>query len=205
MATGEPFFKEIFGKAWATMPIVFHKHYANRTYCDDEVIVKGQMNIWQSPIMRPMSFLFRLTKTLIPITAKDVPAKVTFKTRTDSDNFWYHREVDLRHGEKFSFISYLEPMGDNEVIEWTGAGIGWHSTFEFSANRVQLRHLGYRFKLGKFEFPLPLTWLFGRPYAFEQAISDTKFEMEMVIDHKLFGRIYSYAGQFEIKDICLAK
>ncbi|MFT6659142.1 DUF4166 domain-containing protein [Maritalea sp.] len=205
MAEADPFFMEIFGNAWATMPDVFHKHYANRAFCDDAVKVTGTMSIWQSPIMRPAAFLFRWTKTLIPVTAENLAAEVIFRTRSDSDKFWYDRTVRLQGGETLNFVSYLEPKGGNQVVEWTGSGIGWHSTFQFEDNRVHLRHLGYRFRLGKLDFPLPLTWLFGTPSAWEEAISETEFKMEMTIDHAVFGRIYSYTGQFEIKDIALAK
>lgn len=205
MAKAAPFFSDIFGAAWDEMPSVFHKHYANRSYNDDLVRVRGNMSVWQSWLIRPFSFLFSFTGTLIPVCADDLAAEVVFRTRTDSNRFWYDRRVTLEGGKHLNFVSYLEKKGGNQVVEWTGIGVGWHSTFEFKNNRVLLRHLGYRFRIGNADLPLPLSWIFGKPAAWEEAISDKEFQMEMVIDHFMFGRIYSYSGRFKIEDVSLAQ
>jgi len=205
MAKAAPFFKEIFGAAWDTMPKVFHKHYANRAGRDDVVRVSGTMSIWQSRLIRPFSFLFAWTGTLIPVCADDLAAEVVFSTHTDANRFWYDRRVKLANGKRLQFVSYLEKRGGNQVVEWTGIGVGWHSTFEFRNDRVILSHLGYRFRIGSVDFALPFSWVFGKPSAWEKAVSDTEFQMEMVIDHFAFGRIYSYSGHFRIRDISLAQ
>lgn len=205
MSSAAPFFKEIFGAAWDTMPKVFHKHYANRAGQNDLVRVVGSMSIWQSRLFRPFSFFFAWTGTLIPVCDDDLAAEVVFRTRTDTNRFWYDRRVRLKDGKQMNFVSYLEKRGGNQVVEWTGIGVGWHSTFEFRNDRVILSHLGYRFRFGNFDFPLPLSWGFGKPSAWEEAISDNEFQMEMVIDHFIFGRIYSYAGRFKIEDISFAQ
>ncbi len=67
MSENEPFFEKIFGEDWATMPEVFHAHYANRTHRDDVVRVTGLMDIRQSWLMRLAAPLFRMTKTLVPV------------------------------------------------------------------------------------------------------------------------------------------
>jgi len=73
-------------------------------------------------------------------------------------------------------------MGGNEVTEWTGAGIGWHSTFHFDGTRVRLT-----------------------PSAWEEAVDDTNFKMEMTIRHWMIGQIYSYSGTFKITEVSLAQ
>lgn len=94
-------------------------------------------------------------------------------------------------------------MGANQVTEWTCAGIGWHSTFSFDGAHVRLGHIGYRLKVGGLTMPLPVTWLFGVPSAWEEAIDDTHFRMGMTIQHWLFGFLYSYSGTFEISEVTL--
>ncbi len=203
MASNRPFFEKIFGENWATMPAVFHAHYANRTHKDDIVLVTGTMDIRQSWVMRLVAPLFRITKTLVPIDRKDIDTEVIFRTHIDSDDFWYHRHFRLGETDTYSFVSRLEHMGGNQVTEWTGAGIGWHSTFSFDGTHVRLGHIGYRLKVGRLTMPLPVTWLFGVPSAFEEAIDDTHFHMEMTIQHWLFGFLYSYSGTFEISEVTL--
>ncbi|WP_367180976.1 DUF4166 domain-containing protein [uncultured Roseobacter sp.] len=67
----------------------------------------------------------------------------------------------------------------------------------------RLEHIGYRFKLGRLTMRLPVTWLFGVPSAWEEAIDGTHFRMEMTIQHWLFGYLYSYSGAFEIDEVTL--
>lgn len=185
------------------MPAVFHAHYANRANREDVVRASGTMRIWQSPWMRPAAILFRWTQTLVPVTEDGVSTQVTFKTHTGSHAFWYDRRFTLRDGRTMTFVSRMEPRRGNEVVEWTGSGIGWHATFSFQDNRVRLRHLGYRMRLGRFDIALPMAWLVGRPVAWEEAFSDTEFRMEMTIEHPLLGRLYSYSGTFRIEEIAL--
>ncbi|MBV1903512.1 MAG: DUF4166 domain-containing protein [Marinosulfonomonas sp.] len=203
MTENEPFFERIFGEDWATMPTVFHAHYANRTRKDDVVRVTGPMDIRQSWLMRLAAPLFRMTKTLVPVDRKGVDTEVIFRTHADSDGFWYHRHFRLGAGDTYEFVSRLEHMGGNQVTEWTGAGVGWHSTFAFDGGRVRLDHIGYRLKLGGLTMRLPVTWLFGVPSAWEEAIDDAHFRMEMTIQHWLFGFLYSYSGAFKISEVTL--
>ena len=204
MAGNGPLFEEIFGEDWASMPAVFHSHYANRTHKDDVVRVTGAMDIRQSWLMRLAAPLFRMTKTLVPVDRKGIEPEVIFRTQSDSACFWYHRHFSVDEGDTYTFVSRLERMGGNQVTEWTGAGIGWHSTFTFDGSRVRLDHIGYRLKLGRLTIPLPVTWLFGIPSAWEQAIDDKHFRMEMTIRHWLFGLLYSYSGEFKIIEVNLA-
>ena len=204
MAEKRPFFEEIFGADWARLPAVFHRHYANQKGTQDVVRVVGKMDVHQSWIMRLAAPLFWLTKTLVPINRRNIDTEVLFCTHAENDYFWYHRHFKLSADQTYSFVSRLEHMHGNEVTEWTGAGIGWHSAFAFDGSRVQLEHLGYRFKLGRFRCALPVTWLFGAPSAWEEAIDDTQFNMEMTIQHWLFGELYSYKGTFEIAEVTYA-
>lgn len=205
MAYKTPVFEEIFGDAWFTMPSVFRLHYANRKRSEDSVRVTGLMNIWQSPLLRPFAMLFRATGTLVPVTQDDVETEVVFRTQRDSQCFWYDRAFKFRDGSLYRFISRLEPVGGNEVIEWTGALIGWHSTFVYDGKRVRLEHVGYRLRIGRWHLRLPVTWLFGKPSAWEEAIDDKRFQMEMMINHPIFGLLYRYSGWFEIVEVNLAK
>lgn len=178
------------------MPAVFHAHYANRPHQDDVVCVAGLMDLQQSWLMRLVAPVFRMTKTLVPVDRSGIETEVAFRTHVDRDGFWYHRHFRLGDGHTYSFVSRLEHSGGNQVTEWTGAGIGWHSTFKFDGMRVQLAHISYRLKLGRFTAPLPLTWLFGVPSAWEEAVDESRFKMEMTIQYWIFGFLYSYSGEF---------
>ncbi|MEX0340181.1 MAG: DUF4166 domain-containing protein [Arenibacterium sp.] len=203
MSKDEPFFEAVFGEDWASMPPVFHAHYANRKGRNDVVRVTGLMDIRQSGLMRLAAPLFRLTKTLVPVDQVGIDTDVIFRTRSDSEGFWYHRRFRLSADSTYEFVSRLEHVGGDRVTEWTRSGIGWLSTFTFDGTRVRLTHLGYRFKLGKLTMRLPMTWLFGVPSAWEEPINDHRFRMEMRIQHWLFGCLYSYSGEFTVSEVTL--
>ena len=59
-------------------------------------------------------------------------------------------------------------------------------------------HGGYVFCLGKYLIPIPLSLLIGRSSAFETAVSDQRFNMQVRLDHALFGKIFQYDGYFDI-------
>ncbi|GAA6176464.1 hypothetical protein [Sulfitobacter pacificus] len=85
----------------------------------------------------------RLTKTLVPVHRKDVETEVIFRTQAGRNGFWFHRHFTLGPNTIFKFVSCLEQMGGNQVIEWMGSLIGWHPTFAYKGDRVQLDHVGY--------------------------------------------------------------
>ncbi len=87
MADKGPLFEEIFGEDWASMPAVFHNHYANRTHKEDVVRVAGAMNVRQSWLIRLAAPFFLATKTLIPIDRDGIETEVIFRTQSDSDCF----------------------------------------------------------------------------------------------------------------------
>ena len=191
-------FAPIFGDSWVALPPVFRAHYANRPYSDDLTIVRGKMHVRLSPWVRMVSPLLRLTRTLVPKAGEDVAVTVKFCSERDSDVFRFEREFVFGDGECHRFISRMQPVGGNEVIEWTGSGIGWHAAYSHTAGKVILSHLGYRLKLFGRMFSLPSRWLFGEAEAHETAIDAITFAMEMRIRHPLFGEIYGYGGRFEL-------
>ena len=97
----------------------------------------------------------------------------------------------------------MEPIGGNEVIEWTASGLGWRAAYTYENDRVILRHRGYCIKLFGKRIALPLSALFGSANAEEWVISDNEFGMFMSIKHPIFGELYSYGGTFEIVELKL--
>jgi len=198
-----PTFRPIFGDTWGDLPPVMHKHYANRPFTGDEVIVEGLMEVKIHWLVKLFAPLFAISKTLVPKAGKNVKVSVKFKSRQDSNLFCFDREFSFDDGKDYRFFSRMEPIGGNEVVEWTASGLGWRATYSYENNRVILRHRGYCIKLFGARIALPLTPLFGSANAEEWVISDSEFGMFMNIKHLLFGELYSYGGTFEIAEMRL--
>jgi len=195
---GQPIFRSIFGESWKMLPPVFKAHYANRPFCEDVTLVRGTMYVRLSGVYRLASPIFHLTKTLVPRSGEKVDVTVRFKSESDSRVFRFEREFVFPDGKSYRFVSRMEPVGNNEVVEWTGSGIGWHAAYSYRKERVLLEHIGYRFKLFGFQVRLPLTFVLGMPSAEEQMIDDKSFSMQMQIHNPIFGKVYSYGGTFRL-------
>jgi hypothetical protein len=191
-------FAPIFAESWAELPPVFRAHYANRPYSNDVTIVRGTMNVWLSFPVRLVAPLLRLTGTLVPRVGKEVAVTVKFCSETDSNVFRFEREFVFPDGQSHCFISRMQPVGCNQVVEWTDSGIGWHAAYSYREGKVSLNHLGYRLRLFGRVFRLPSRWLFGEAGAHETVIDEKSFSMRMQIRHPLFGELYCYGGRFEL-------
>jgi hypothetical protein len=198
-----PTFQPIFGDTWSHLPQVMHNHYANRPFTNDVVIVEGLMEVKIHWLVKLFGPLFTITKTLVPKAGKAVEVTVKFKREADSNVYCFDREFLFQDGSAYRFFSRMEPVGGNQVVEWTSSGIGWRAAYTFENDRVVLRHRGYCIQVFGKRISLPLTALFGHANAEEHAISDNEFAMTMSIRHPLFGELYSYSGTFEIAKMIL--
>jgi hypothetical protein len=193
----DPIFKDIFGTAWEAMPIVFKKHYQNRPYCNDITQTNGIMSVYIAPFLRPLTPLIALSQTLISQSGNNIKTIVKFKSNENDNCFRFEREFEF-NDKKRCFNSKMEPIGDNQLIEWTQSGIGWGCAFVYNDNKISLLHRGYFVKLFGKNIRLPIELFVGKGYAYEQAKSNNAFDMYMEIKHSLFGKIYSYSGTFYI-------
>ncbi len=199
----QPTFLPIFGATWDNLAPVMLKHYANRPFTNDEVIVEGLMEVRIHWLVKLFAPLFAISKTLVPKAGKDVKVSVKYKSQPKSNLFCFDREFLFEDGKKYQFFSRMEPIGGNEVVEWTASGLGWRATYSFENNRVILRHRGYCIRVFGKRIALPLTLLFGSANAHEWAISGNEFGMFMNIRHPLMGELYAYGGTFEIAEMRL--
>lgn len=196
-------FQSIFGIDWDKLPAVFQKHYANRAYSNDRITVVGVMKIEISILFRLLSPFMRLFSTLVPEAGKNIPVTVFFESEHNSDAFCLNRLFHFPGKKTYQFRSRMVRIGQDEMIEFTKIGIGWHARYQYENHKVRLEHRGYKVQLFNKILPLPLEWFFGKAYAEEKAIDDNSFSMLMEIRHWLFGTVYSYSGIFKVSEVTL--
>ncbi|NRA88958.1 MAG: DUF4166 domain-containing protein [Rhizobiales bacterium] len=200
MQKKEPIFKSVFNEQWDNLPPIMLKHYANRPYSNDSYIATGKMDIEFSWLMQIAAPLLTLFGTLVPIKGRDIKTTVTFNSEIDSPAFRLDRIFNFDDKKPFVFESKLIQVEKNIMLEIMKSGICWKHQFSFEDNKVVLKHIGYYVLIFEKLIPLPISWLFGKGYAEEWAISDNEFKMKMMIEHPIFGTIYTYSGQFKIED-----
>ena len=65
-----------------------------------------------------------------------------------------------------------------------------------------MQQIGYSLYIFNRCIPPPLlSWLIGKPYAEETAIDDSSFAMLLILQHPLFGKLFTYKGKFTIMDV----
>jgi|AntRauTorcE11897_2_1112592.scaffolds.fasta_scaffold00112_9 hypothetical protein len=196
----EPIFKNIFAEDWDILPPVIKKHYANRPYSSDIVIIKGTLDVMCKGPVKWLSPLLWMMRGIPPHNEQNVPVTVTFRSEPESKAFVFDRDFDFKTRKPYHFKSHMLQVEGNEVVEIMPFGIGWRMNYLWQDNKVILKHKGYVLHLFGHFMPLPLTVLIGKGYAEERAVDDNTFEMSMQIMHPVWGKIYGYKGRFSFRD-----
>jgi hypothetical protein len=198
-----PIFQPVFGDDWPQLPPVLQQHYANRPYTRDVITFEGSMAITASPLARALSPLLRLSGALVPYEGSDIPVTVHFRSEPDSAAYGFDREFRFPGRKPYRFRSRMLAAGANEVIELMRSGLGWRAACRSQDGKVIMQHRGYALRIFGRLLPLPFGLLLGRVYAEEEALTDDRYRMYMEIRHPWFGRIYTYSGEFTLKQINL--
>jgi len=201
--THDPIFKAVFEPRWDALPAALKIHYANRPYSLDVVKVHGALDISVSPLMRIFAPILTWAGLMPPYAGMQIPVTVYFRSCKDSAIFCFDRTFYYPGRTPYHFRSQMTLAGGDEVIEFMNLGIGWRAAYRCEDDKVMMQHKGYVWRIYGLKIPMPFHLIFGRGYAFEQAISATAFRMNMEIHHPWFGVIYQYRGTFEIIEVQL--
>lgn len=193
-----PIFKSILGESWNQLPIIMHKHYANRPYSDDITTVEGTLDVMCAGPIKWFSPIFQLMGSVPPFNERDVPVTVQFKSNKHTKEFHFNRIFHFKNCKPYCFQSRMVHTSGNEVIEIMRFGLGWKMHFLWEDNCIKLKHKGYILKLFGCFIPLPLTIVLGAGHAIEIALDDNSFEMCVEITHPWWGKIYGYRGRFHM-------
>lgn len=193
-----PLIQKIYGDQAKEIPKILQDRYSNRPYSKDTLLLKGEMTINLSKPFRVLSPLFRLAGALVPYPAEKIPVTVEFVSDEKSDSILMHRTFYYPDIPPYHFCSRVIYIKDNIVIELMRFGFASKLIYTFDKDTIVMSYGGYVLRLGKWLIPMPLGFLIGRFYAFEKAVSDDKFNMEVKMVHPLFGTIFQYDGYFKI-------
>ena len=194
----EPIFKSIFGSAWDDLPPVIRKHYANRPYTNDKVIVEGILDTMCGGPIKAFSWLFWLLGGIPPHTEQNVPVTVNFDSARDTKAFHFNRIFHFKRVKPYCFRSRMIQIKGNDVVEIMRFGIGWRMNYVWEDGRVKLKHKGYMANLFGHSIPVPLTIFMGEGYAEEIPVDDDHFDMFVHMTHPWWGKFYEYRGRFKV-------
>ncbi|MDC7684794.1 DUF4166 domain-containing protein [Asticcacaulis sp. BYS171W] len=195
-------FEAVFDEQWAALPPALKAHYANRPFSRDRVTVEGTLDVEMHPWMRKISWLIRLTGMLTPYEGKAVPVTVHFHSEPDSNAFVFERIFNFPGREPVVFRSRMISKRAHRVTEYMKTGAGWKATYYYDNDKVILRHAGYVVRVLGIDIPMPIEWLVGYGYAYEQATGEDSFKMHMQMSGGLLDKpLYSYGGEFRVTEV----
>jgi predicted DCC family thiol-disulfide oxidoreductase YuxK len=201
MQSEKPIFAAAFGKDWESMPDIFKTRYGNFAFKDQNIIVKGKMNIYVSKYFSFLTPYLQLTGALVPYEGKQIPVTVEFKSKKNSSMVYMNRTFYYPGKQPYSFNSKLLVTKKGDVIEVMRFGIGIRMYYSFADGKVELKYGGYVWKLFRLNLPIPLTLILGKVTAQETMITPEGFSMFIRIDHPILGKIFEYDGIFELAEV----
>ncbi len=191
--------EKVFGSQINQVPNVIKACYSPRFYSSDRNLVQGTMTISVSKFYQLLSPLFKLAGALVYQNGENIPTSVEFVGSEDHNYLLMHRRFYFDKNNPQHFCSKLVYVKDNIVMEVMKLGFATRLLYRLENNTIFMDHGGFGLQLGRYWLPLPLALLIGKVSAYEQAISAEKFNMQVRLDHFLFGTIFQYQGYFELK------
>ncbi len=194
----KPIFQTVLGTQWNQLGSVIRRHYFLTPESDDYICVSGVMSeIHHSKIAKLLIPVGLLFGALVPYRGKNIPIDVHYNSSRANSNIYWDRVFKFKHGD-FHFKSYMEPVKENQVIEFVRFGVGTRLQVTAENGAVVFRDIGYVWRIFGYNLPIPGRWLMGKVYVEERPVDDETFSMKMSLEHPLFGALFKYAGTFKI-------
>ncbi|PZQ73853.1 MAG: DUF4166 domain-containing protein [Variovorax paradoxus] len=202
--THTPVFQTVLGDAdWQRLGAVVRRHYGLRPRSEDHMTVRGRMDeVWHAPWAALLMPAGRLFGALVPHTGRDVPIEVNYRCRPQDAGLYWDRCFHFEGQPVFHFRSHMTvaDAARHEVVEWVRFGLGLRLRVTAEEGALVFRDVGYVWRIGRLQLPLPLHLLLGRAHVEERPVPGDAgaFTMKMAIGHPLWGEVFRYSGRFRL-------
>lgn len=191
-----PVFQTVLGDDWTGLGAIIKNHYFLRPQSADYICVSGEMTEIKHSLVAKMLIPFGLLfGAVVPYQGKNIPIDVHYNSSPENSNIYWDRDFKFKRGS-FHFKSFMEPVKQNEVIEFVRFGVGIRLRVTAEDQALVFRDIGYVWRLFGCDLPIPGRWLMGKVYVEERPINDQSFSMKMTLIHPLAGALFEYCGEF---------
>ncbi|MCU7857793.1 MAG: DUF4166 domain-containing protein, partial [Candidatus Thiodiazotropha sp. (ex Lucinoma borealis)] len=175
-------------------------HYSLVPGTSSTVKIHGTMSeIYHSKIAKLFLLPGRLFGALVPYKGKNIPTEVrNWTTNENSEAMFWNRILHFPDKSPIIFRSRMEHINNNEIIEYVKYGMGIRMLISEHDAVLKFIGIGYLWKIGPITLSIPNWMMLGDAVITEKAISEKMFKMDFKITHPLFGRTFSYHGDFSI-------
>jgi hypothetical protein len=190
-------FQKVLAEDWDRLGSVIKRHYFLRPFSEDYICVRGEMSeidhSFIAKLFLPFGVLFG---AVVPYRGRNVPVDVHYNTSKANANIYWDRVFKFSDQRHYHFKSYMEPVRDNEVIEFVRFGVGMRLKVTVENGAIVFRDCGYIWRIFGRDIPIPVNLVFGHAYVEERPIDDNTFSMKMILTHPIFGVLFRYEGKF---------
>ena len=189
-------FKAVLGSNWDRLDPVLQARY--NFVPGTTKILAGTMQVKHGRLARMLMPLIRITGALVPVQGSGF--QVTVTTDVSGDELKWMR-IFKKDNKTYDFKSSMREKGD-KIIESVGMGIGLRMQLKAVQGGLEYIDKGYVISIGKYVIPLPFHWLLGRSHVVEKTslLPDREIHLLFTIRHPLFGFVFSYEGDFNMKE-----
>ena len=200
----QPVIKQALGSNWNALSKIVKQHYDITPGEEATLFLRGEMSeVYHSNIAKLFLLPGRIFGALVPYRGKNIPTIVKNTTTTNNKRamFW-HRTLNFPNRPEVVFQSRMEYLADNEIIEYVKYGMGIRMALYEENRALVYKGLGYVLKIGRMRLPIPNWLILGSATIVEKALSEQLLHLDFKIIHPLFGKTFSYTGEFVILDHC---
>jgi len=196
--TDKSVFQIVLGDDWDKLGSIIQQHYFLRPKSTDYICVSGEMvEISHSVIAKLLIPFGVLFGAIVPFQGRHIPTDVHYNADLNSSNIYWDRVFKFERGD-FHFKSYMEPVRENEVIEFVRFGVGIRLAVTVEDGALVFRDIAYIWRVLGYDLPIPGRLLMGKAYVEERPIDERYFSMIMTLTHPWFGELFKYHGKFEL-------
>jgi len=190
-------FREILSENWSLLNPVLQKHYGLKD--GEEISLHGKLDVKHGFFVKLLMPFIRLTGALVPVQGEGF--EVTVTNKRIGDKYYWFREFK-KDRRVYRFNSVMQQYGNN-LVESVGLGLGIKMGLKEVNGGLLYVDKGYVLKVGGKQLPIPLGLLMGQSVIkeFSDKQSKNDLEMEFVVQHWLFGFMFSYMGYFNVEYI----
>ncbi len=200
MSTKHPLsiIQQALGADWDKLATPIRQHYGLASYTNADCLLNGRMYVEYPNRVLPLIWAARLTGALMHQRGKDIAVEIHTQTKADSDQLFWQRQFKFP-GRTRRFISRMQYLQDNEIIESVGWGLSIRLKLSVDKQALVFRSNGYLWRWGALSLSLPDWLLLGKARIIESALADGGLKLDFDIIHPLWGLTYRYGGVFSEK------
>lgn len=186
--------QQALGEAWQQLPTGLQVHYLMTSNIHRE---QGYLDVeYPKWLQWPLNLLVR-TGALLNRRGKAVPTTVERRLENGKE-FWF-RTLVFADGETMTFTSQTVCVAPMQIIEFSNGFLGLRMTLSSEDDCLRYHSDGYVLKLADRLIRIPEWLALGYASIEERAVGENRFVMDFKLRHPLFGQIFRYSGDFEVK------